>query len=130
MNRDLYRSVIKITTIEGSKLRDVPEDQILDEIRGFVGSTQDSSLTSDELKQEQVRQDEIIIVKRKIDMGMGYKNPVKKVKYSIPEMRPFTYGAYETDKFSKKVKVFNKKLIKIVVFLIQSAILALINALG
>ena len=79
LKRDIYRSVIKITTKEGSELRDVPEGQILDEIRGFVGHTQVGSLTPDELQQEPVRKDEIIIVKRKVDMGMGRDNPVKKV---------------------------------------------------
>ena len=72
LNRDLYRSVVKITTKEGSELRDVPEVQIMGEIRSFVQ-------VGCELQQELVNEDVIIIVKRKVDMGMGRDNPVKKV---------------------------------------------------
>ncbi len=81
--RELYRCVIKITTKDGSDLQEVHEDEILEEIRGYVGQAQVASLTPDEMDQLPIKKDEIIIVKRKIDMGMGKINPVKKVKHNL-----------------------------------------------
>jgi hypothetical protein len=81
LKRNFYRKVIEINVKKESRLRDKSEAEILSEILTFVGqSGPNSSIKAEEMLQAPLKKDEVVVLRRKIDKGMGELNPVRKVR--------------------------------------------------
>ncbi len=84
LKRNFYRKVIEINVKKESRLRDKSEAEILSEILSFVGqSDPNCSIKAEEMFQAPLRKDEVVVLRRKIDKGMGELNPVRKVKFTL-----------------------------------------------
>jgi hypothetical protein len=70
--------VVEISVLKNSQLRGMSESEILGEVLKFLGKTP-IPLNPEEHFQTPVKPDEIVVIRRKIDTGMGEKNPVRKV---------------------------------------------------
>ncbi len=70
--------MVEISVQKNSQLRGMSESEILGEVLKFLGKTP-IPLNRDEHFQTPVKPEEIVVIRRKIDTGMGEKNPVRKV---------------------------------------------------
>ena len=84
LKRNFYRKVIEINVKKESRLRDKSEAEILSEILTFVGQNDpNSSIRAEEVLQAPLKKDEVVVLRRKIDKGLGELNPVRKVQHSL-----------------------------------------------
>lgn len=80
LKRDFYQSVVEINVKKHSRLNELNENQVRDEILAFVGKSPIKFSENHLVQfQEPVRNDEIVVIRRIVDMGMGNSNPVQKV---------------------------------------------------
>ena len=83
LKRDFYKEVIEINVKKESRLRNMTESNILTEILTFVGQNTPPPVNIEEQLQDPLREEEVVVLSRKIDMGMGQKNPVAKVFFLL-----------------------------------------------
>ena len=79
LSRKFYQDVVTIDVLKNSQLRGMTDAQILADLLEFLPKIS-VELSQEEERQDRVRADEVVVLRRKVDTGMGEKDPVRKVK--------------------------------------------------
>ena len=79
LSRKFYQDVVTIDVLKNSQLRGMTDAQILADLLQFLRKTP-VELSPDEELQAPVLPGEVVVLRRKVDTGMGEKDPVRKVK--------------------------------------------------